>query len=187
MPRAFENGPVEWHRQKIGNKSAAAGVWKVNMKKSIILAVALMTALIAGGLVTLQAQDGASAPACWRQRGWADAQKKIGLTDEQVAKIKAELRPEKEALTTLSLRQHDARIALRETVQKAGATEAEVRAAAAKTAAVEADLAVLKANLHARIAPLMTKEQLDKINARQRKMDDFADAMIVGFIDRMVR
>ena len=171
---------------KAGNKSAAAGVWMFTMKKSILLTVALMTALTAGGLVSLPAQDAAGAPR-WRQRSWATAQKKIGLTDEQIAKIKAELRPEKEALTTLSLRLHDARIALRTTVQKAGATEADVRAAAAKMAAVEADLAVLKARLHARIAPLLTPEQLDKINAEQQRMDEFLDTMIVGFIDRMVR
>ena len=156
------------------------------MKKSILRTVVVMTALTAGGLVSLSAQDAAGAPR-WQQRSWANAQKKIGLTDEQIAKIKAELRPEKEALTTLSLRLHDARIALRATVQKAGATEADVRAAAAKLAGVEADLAVLKARLHTRIAPLLTKEQLDKISAEQQKMDEFVDTIIVGFIDRMVR
>jgi len=156
------------------------------MKKSILRTVVVMTAVTAGGLISLPAKDAAGAPR-WQQRSWANAQKKIGLSDEQIAKIKAELRPEKETLTALSLKLHDARIALRATVQKAGATEADVRAAAAKTAAVEADLAVLKSRLHARIAPLLTKEQLDKIDAGQQKMDEFVDTMIVGFIDRMVR
>jgi len=127
-----------------------------------------MTALTAGGLVSLQAQDAAGAPR-WRQRSWATAQKKIGLTDEQIAKIKAELRPEKEALTTLSLRLHDARIALRATVQKAGAHGGGRSRRRRQDGRGRGDLAVLKAACMRVSRRLLTPEQLDKIQRRAAK------------------
>ena len=156
------------------------------MKKSIWLAVALAATVAVGGIITLQAQDGSGEPARWRQRGWANAQAKLGLTDAQVTQIKAALRAEKTALTELSLKLHDAKIVLRQTINKAGATEAEVRAAAAQVGAAEGDLAVLKAKLHASISPLLTPEQLAKIQAWQEKVDDFVDGAIQTFINRMV-
>jgi len=117
------------------------------MKKSTWLAVALAATVAVGGIITLQAQDGSGVPARWRQRGWANAQAKLGLTDAQVTQIKAELRAEKATLTELALKLHDAKIALRQTINRAGATEAEVHAAAAQLGAAEGDLAVLKAKL----------------------------------------
>ena len=156
------------------------------MKKSIWLAVALAATVAVGGILTLQAQDGSGGPARWRQRGWANAKEKLGLTDAQVAQIKTELRAEKATLTELALKLHDAKIVLRRTINKTGATEAEVRAAATQLGAAEGDLAVLKAKLHARISPLLTPEQLAKILVWQEKVDDFVDGAIQTFINRMV-
>ncbi|MFI5356502.1 MAG: periplasmic heavy metal sensor [Opitutales bacterium] len=156
------------------------------MKKSTLFTFTLLAALGAGGAIMLKAQDKLPGAMRWQQRGWASAQQRLGLTDDQVAKIKAELRTEKEPMRTLALKWHDARIALRETIKQPKASEAEVRAAAAKVAAVEADLAVLRARLYTRISPLLNREQLDKVAQREHKVDEFVDARIVGSIDRLV-
>ena len=156
------------------------------MRKPIRLVVMLITLAGLGDLSALQAQDAAKSLPRWRQRGWDKAKERIGLTDAQITQIKAVLRPEKDTLIDLSRKQHDARIMLRDVITKDGANEPEIRAAAATLGAAEGDLAVLRARLHARIRPLLTKEQFDKIAEQQDKLDDFVDGAIVGLIDRMV-
>jgi len=156
------------------------------MNKSTLHSITLLAGFAAGGLSLLSAQNSAGNQPQWHQRGWAKAQDKLGLTADQVAKIQSELRPEKETLRTLALKLHDNRIALRRVIKQSTASEADVRAAAAKVSAVESDLAVLQARLHARIAPLLTRDQLDKIAAGEQKRDEFVDTMIVGYIERLV-
>jgi Spy/CpxP family protein refolding chaperone len=112
---------------------------------------------------------------------------KLGLSDEQVTKIKAELSADKDKLTGLMTSLHDARVGLRETIQKSGASEGDVRAAAAKVAAVEADLAVERAKLYGRISPILTPEQLTKVKEFQERVDDFADTAIKTFGERLAQ
>jgi len=68
------------------------------MKKSIWIALALAAAVSAAGWLTLQAAENAGNPTRWGQRSWANAKAKLGLTDDQVARIKAELRAALERL-----------------------------------------------------------------------------------------
>jgi Spy/CpxP family protein refolding chaperone len=113
------------------------------------------------------------------------AREKLGLTDDQVTKIKAELKGEKEALTDLLSRLHEARIGLREAIQGADSNETSVRAASAKVAAVEADLAVERLKLYGRISPILTADQREKVMEFQAKLDDFVDNAINRIGDRL--
>lgn len=106
------------------------------------------------------------------------AKEKLGLSDDQAAKIKDALATDKDKLTGLLTSLHDAHVALRETIQKPRASEADIRAAAAKVAGVEADFAVERAKLFGKISPILSAEQLEKVNAFQERVDDFIDGAI---------
>jgi Spy/CpxP family protein refolding chaperone len=133
------------------------------MKKSFLLTTALATTLFTAITPALHAQ---SAPADQpsHQRGFnpAKLKEKLGLTDEQVAKIKTEFRAQKGPLKEEAQKVRSARANLRHAVQ-AGAPETDLRSAAAALGVAEGDLAVLRAMLFARIAPILTPEQLAKI------------------------
>lgn len=114
-----------------------------------------------------------------RQRA-ADGQAKqrLGLTSEQKASIKEILKAERGNLERLLTQMHEARAGLRNAIHASGATEASVRQASAKVAAVEADLAVERLSLYGKISPLLTTEQRDKLAQLQAKLDErWEDAM----------
>ena len=120
-----------------------------------------------------------------QQRLMDRAAGRLGLSEEQTAKIKAELVAEKGTLTPLIERLHSTRTGLRETIQKNGVTENEVRGAAAKLAATEADLAVERAKLYGRISPILTAQQLQRLNELQQRADDLVDGAISLFGQRI--
>jgi Spy/CpxP family protein refolding chaperone len=153
------------------------------MNKSKWLVISMAAALSAGGLFVLKAQAAERVAAQRPLRGqWLErAREKLGLTDEQVAQIKAQLQGEIGTVKDLITKLHQERIGLREAIQSAGATEASVRAAAAKVAAVEADLAVERLKLYGKITPILTAEQREQVKQFQSKVDDFLD----GAIDRL--
>ncbi len=103
---------------------------------------------------------------------------KLGVTDEQAAKIKAELGAEKENLKNLFTKLHEARASLREAIQSDKATEASVRAASAKVAAVQADFAVERLKIHGRISPILTDEQREKLKEIEAKLDEVVESAI---------
>ncbi|MDW8309762.1 MAG: Spy/CpxP family protein refolding chaperone [Verrucomicrobiales bacterium] len=100
------------------------------------------------------------------------ASEKLALTAEQRAAIKDVLVAEKDALKDLLIRLHDARKGLREAIRAQDATEASVRAAAARVAAVEADLAVARLKLHQRISPILTAEQREQVAKWEARLDE---------------
>ncbi|MCX8091907.1 MAG: Spy/CpxP family protein refolding chaperone [Verrucomicrobiae bacterium] len=100
------------------------------------------------------------------------AAEKLALTAEQRAAIKDALVAEKDALKDLLIRLHDARKGLREAIRAQDATEASVRAAAARVAAVEADLAVARLKLHQRISPILTAEQREQVAKWEARLDE---------------
>lgn len=112
---------------------------------------------------------------------------RLGLTAGQTAAIKADLAADKDTLVGLLSSLHNARIALRETIRKPGATEDEIRAASAKVAAVEADLAVERAKLYGKISPVLTLGQLAKLDELQQRRDDLTDGAIAGFGRRLAQ
>jgi Spy/CpxP family protein refolding chaperone len=152
------------------------------MKTTKWLFLTVAAAILAGGwLFTLHA-------APLKQRQAADgptrghllqrAKEKLNLTDDQISQIKEVLKAEKEDITGLLTRLHDARSDMRQAIHASDANESSVRAASAKVAAVEADLAVERFQLYGKIAPILTTEQRDKLQQMAAQVDDFVDGAI---------
>jgi Spy/CpxP family protein refolding chaperone len=137
-------------------------------------------ALVAGGLFILNshaaqaADSNDSVGAKWRQR----LKEELNLTSDQIAQIKAQLKSEKDNLASLLTRIHDARSQLRAEIQKPGATETSVRAAATQVAAVESDMAVERLKLYDKISPILTSDQRAKLSQMQAGLDQFVDRII---------
>ena len=85
---------------------------------------------------------------------------------------------EKDVLKPIVDRLHDARKNLRTAIHAGDASESSVRAASAKVAGAEADLAVERMKLYGKIAPVLTDEQRQKIAEFEQQADEFADKVI---------
>jgi Spy/CpxP family protein refolding chaperone len=147
--------------------------------KNKILICTLAAALAAGGFIatrTYAADSTAAAPAHGRflQR-LAD---KLNLTADQRTQIKAVLVADKDTLAPLLSSLHEARVGLRTSIRASDATEASVRAASAKVAAAEADLAVERMKLYAKIAPILTDAQRQQLAGLEQRADEFVDNVI---------
>ncbi|MDB6015751.1 MAG: hypothetical protein JWR19_240 [Pedosphaera sp.] len=147
----------------------------------------VVAAIAVGGVIVLDVRAQEGPRKGLRGQFLERAKEKLGLTDEQMGKIKTELGAEKGTLSGLLTSLHDARVGLREVIQKNGATESEIRAASAKVAAVEADLAVERAKLYGRISPILTAEQLAKVSEFQQRVDDFMDDAIKSLGERLAQ
>jgi Spy/CpxP family protein refolding chaperone len=157
------------------------------MKASKWIVITLAAGLGAGGLTVLKAHSVESELPQRHFRGQfiERAKEKLGLSDDQTAKIKTEIKAEKDNLTSLISKLHEARAGLRTAIQASDSTEASVRATSAKVAAVEADLAEERLKLYGRINPVLTDEQRQKVKAFQARIDDFVDGMINRIGDRL--
>ncbi|MBK9991489.1 MAG: hypothetical protein IPP19_12325 [Verrucomicrobia bacterium] len=94
--------------------------------------------------------------------------KALNLTDEQTAKIKTEFAAQKDTLKAQAHKVRDARTGLREAIYS-GAPETQIRNAATAVGTAEGDLAMERAALFARIKPILTAEQLAKLQTLQSK------------------
>ncbi len=157
------------------------------MKNLKWLTLAMAAAIIVGGITVPRIQAGQSVGPLVQRRDALRARwiEKLGLSEDQIAKIKAELRAEKDTLTRLLKRLHDAHGQLRGAIQENGVTEGAVRAAASNLAAVQADLAVERAKLHGKISPILTADQLARMKALQEKVDAFLDRAIETIGERL--
>src|SRR5579864_5708536 len=141
--------------------------------------VAVAALAFSGAILTRVQAAEATAPARPLRAQWLErASEKLGLTDDQVAKIKAEFQSEKGTIKGLIFDLHEARVGLRQAIQAPGATEDSVRLASAKVASVEADLAVERLKLYARISPILTTDQLEKLKEFRAKIDSAIDRAI---------
>ena len=155
------------------------------MNKSKWLVLSAAAALTAGGLLfNSPAAEPSAAEAPAHRQFLKRAREKLGLTDEQVAQIKTEVQGRVAAAKDLIARLRDARMGLRQAIQTSGATEASVRAASAKVAAVEADLAVERFKLYGKLIPILTAEQREQVKQVQPKIDDFLDGAILRLSER---
>src|SRR5580704_17736705 len=107
------------------------------MAKWIGITMAAAVGVGGGILVKAQASDtndvaGVTAPKVGHGLLLGRVRSQLGLTHEQVTTIKGDLAADRSTLTTLLSSLHDARINLRETIRKPGATEEDIRAASAK-------------------------------------------------------
>lgn len=137
------------------------------------LILTLAAALAVGGFIYNATAIERSGTGRFRGGILQRAAEKLDLTEAQKAQIKAELKAEKDTLKQLLGRLHDARQELRDTIRASDATEASVRAASTKVAAVQADLAVERLKLHGKIAPILTEEQKAKIAEFEARVDEF--------------
>jgi Spy/CpxP family protein refolding chaperone len=154
------------------------------MKTNQWLSITLATALSIGGwMATPSLAADTAAPA--HGRFFQRIAQKLNLTDDQKAQIKTVLSAEKDTLTTLLGQLHDARMDLRAAIQANGANETTVRAASAKVAAVEADLAVERMKIYGKIAPILTDEQRRQIADFEQRADDFVDGVIARVGERL--
>jgi Spy/CpxP family protein refolding chaperone len=157
------------------------------MKTSKWLVIGVVAALSAGGLMVFKGRASERPVAGRSMRGQflQKAKEKLGLSDDQFSQIKSALLAEKDNLKSLISKLHDARIGLREAIQASDATEASVRAASAKVASAEADLAVERLKLFGKISPILTDEQLDKVKEFQTQVDDYVDGAISHIGERL--
>ena len=156
------------------------------MKTTKWLSITLAAALNVGGWMATPslAADGA-APVTPRGRMAQRIAEKLNLTADQKAQIKAVLRGEKDTLMPLVGQLHDARKGLRAAIHASDANETTVRAAAAKVAAVEGDLAVERMKIYGKIAPILTDEQRRQIADFEQRADNFVDGVIARIGERL--
>jgi len=147
------------------------------MKNTIIICT-LAAALAACGLAATKTYaENAEAPSP-TGKVFQRIAEKLSLTDDQKAQFKTILAEEKDILKPLLTALHDARKNLRTAMHAGDASESSVRAASAKVATAEADLAVERMKLYGKIAPVLTDEQRQKITELEQRVDDFADKVI---------
>ena len=156
------------------------------MKTIKLLTIATAAAIIAGGLTSAPAQDTNSAAGTRPGRGQILQRiaKKLNLTDDQKSQIKAVLGGEKDTLKSLFGQLHDARKNLRAAIHAGDANETAVRAASAKVASVEADLAVERMKLYGKIAPILTDQQRRKIADFEQRFDNVVGGAIARMDER---
>ncbi len=151
------------------------------MKNKILLCT-VAGALFAGGVTVNQvfAANGPSASARAPGRGGILQRiaEKLNLSADQRAQIKTILAGEKDTLTPLLTAVHDARKDLRAAIRAGDASETSVRAASAKVASAEADLAVERMKIFGKIAPILTDAQKQQLGELQQRADDFLDRAI---------
>jgi Spy/CpxP family protein refolding chaperone len=157
------------------------------MKTIKLLTIATAAAIIAGGLISAPAQDPSNSAAGTRPGRGQILQriaKKLNLTDDQKSQIKAVWGGEKDTLKSLFGQWHDARKNLRAAIHANGANEAAGRAASAKVASVQADLAVERMKLYGKIAPILTDEQRRKIAGFEQRFDNVVGGAIARLDER---
>jgi len=156
------------------------------MKTTKWLSITLAAALNVGGWLATPslAADGV-APVTPHGRIAQRLAEKLNLTADQKAQIKAVLSGEKDTLMPLLGQLHDARKGLRAAIHASDANETAVRAAAAKVAAVEGDLAVERMKIYGKIAPILTDEQRRQIADFEQRADNFVDGALGRIGERL--
>ncbi|MGE0042897.1 MAG: Spy/CpxP family protein refolding chaperone [Vicinamibacterales bacterium] len=86
----------------------------------------------------------------------------LDLTDAQRTQVKDIVDANKAAFDEIGQRMRTARQGLQKAIEASPVNEEAIRAASAAVAAVEADAAVLRANVHSQVFGLLSAEQLQK-------------------------
>ena len=146
--------------------------------KNKILICTLAAAMLAGGFTTTKVFAAENSDAPMRGKIFQRIAEKLNLTDDQKSQIKTILKGEKDSLQPLVAAVHEARVGLRTAIRASDANETSVRAASAKVASAEADLAVERMKIYAKIAPVLTDAQRKQLADLQAGVDEFADNVI---------
>ena len=148
------------------------------------LSLTLAAALNLGGWLTTPSLAADTAPPA-HGRFLQQLALSLNLTADQKAQIKTILRAEKGTLAPLLGQVRAARENLRAAIRAGDANETSVRAASARVAAAEADLAVERMKIYGKIAPILTGEQRRKISAFEQRADGLADGAIARAGERL--
>jgi Spy/CpxP family protein refolding chaperone len=154
------------------------------MKTNKWISITLAAVLNLGGLLTttsLGADTAAPAHGRFLQR----IAQRLNLTDDQKAQIKAVFRAEKSTVINLRTQLLAVRENLRATIQAPDTNETAVRAASAQVAVVEANLAVERMKIFAKIAPILTDEQRQQLSDLEQRVDAFRESAINRMGDRL--
>jgi Spy/CpxP family protein refolding chaperone len=146
--------------------------------KNKFLLCSLAAALAFGGFTLNHARAAEKSAPEMRGKIFQRIVERLELTDAQKAEVKKVLSSEKENLKPLLTSLHEARTNLRAAIRAKDANESSVRAASAKVAGAEADLAVERMKIFAKLSPILTEEQRTKISEFESRMDGLADAVI---------
>ena len=150
------------------------------MKTWKIATIGLAVLLMAGGVFVYESQaakTGALGSGRFHDLIAQRIAEKLGLSDDQISQIKKVRNEEKAYVLGRLSDLHKARVEMRGVIQQSSGKvdEKAVRAAHAKVAAVESDLAVERAKIYAKISPILMPEQLDKVKEFQNRKDENVD------------
>ena len=152
------------------------------MKKNIFLPTLAATLITAGVAASINASSEKKTPdAPLRGKFFQHAAERLELSADQKSQIKAIVTGEKAQLQTLLTALHDARKEMRAAIHAGDANEKSVRATAAKAASADADLAVERMKIYAKIAPVLTDAQRAKITELETRLDEFSSRAIAQF------
>jgi len=148
----------------------------------------MAAAITVGGLtvLTTHAANAGGSQLPLRAKLLQRAKNKLGITDEQARQIKAVIKADKDNIKSLVTKLHDARNAMREAIRASDSNETSVRAASAKVAAVEADVAVERMKLFAKISPILTDAQRKQLAEIQSRVDEFVENAINNMGENLV-
>jgi Spy/CpxP family protein refolding chaperone len=146
--------------------------------KNRILICALAAAIAIGGFIATKTFAADNPAAATRGQFLQRIADKLNLSTDQRAQIKEVIVGEKDTLAPMLSTLHDARKNLRNAIRASDASEASVRAASAKVASADADLAVERMKLYGKIAPILTDGQRQQLADLQQRADEFVDNAI---------
>lgn len=159
-------------------KHFSAGLRLRGRMRNKILLCSLAAALVVGGFTLNQALAAEKIGLGSHGQIFQRIAQKLQLTADQRSEMKKVLSGEKDNLKPLLSAVQVARKDLRAAIRATDANESSVRAAAAKVASAEADLAVERMTLFAKLSPILTEKQRAKISEFAWHMDGAVDEMI---------
>jgi Spy/CpxP family protein refolding chaperone len=134
--------------------------------------ITAVTGMLALASVALAVEKGPARERLAARAG--ERRESLGITDEQKAKVKEILRQHQPEMEPLIRKSVEERRAMRDLIQTGSATEAQIRAQAAKIAEVDADLWVARSRVAADLRGVLSAEQIEKF---QQMRHDFEDRM----------
>jgi Spy/CpxP family protein refolding chaperone len=140
---------------------------------------ALGALLVTGGaIITAVSAQGGPSMGRWggpgRSAGWAPALRELGLraldlTDAQREQVRGIEQSHRDERRQLAERLRTAHVGLQEVVQATSFDEAAIRSRSAEVAAVQADMAVLRARIRGEVWAILTPEQQQTATERHAK------------------
>lgn len=166
-------------------------------KKRVVLfgAGGLMGLVLLMGAAEVRTQAGGEAgQGGWRQRPiarliasrlhkWAAFRADLNITDEQRSQIRAIVATHRDEIKPVVSAVVEKRKAIRQAVMANPADEAAIRTASDNLAKVVGDAAVLASKVIAEIRPILTEEQIKKVQEFQAERDQASDTFLDNLLE----